>query len=331
MLWFITRRIFYIILVLFFLSFFLFILLRSMPIDPVDIFLPLEMRLAMEPEQVAIVRQAIIDDMGLEHHTVIQYFYWLRATLQGNLGISMESRLEVMDHIRSPITNTMVINLLAMFVVFAITIPAGIYAAVKRGKTFDNAALVASVFGISVPGFLFALLLIVTLVILLPWDIFPMFGMASLDPPPEGTMDWYMDRLRHMALPLVALVLTGSATMLRIVRSAMIDALHMDCVRTARSKGLREKAVIYSHAFRNALIPIVTIMATFFIGLFGGAIAIEVTFGWQGMGVIMINAINRQDIAVLMSLYLFYAFIAFAVILILDILYVFIDPRIRFQ
>ena len=158
-----------------------------------------------------------------------------------------------------------------------------------------------------------------------------MFGMASTMPPPRGTGAWYLDRLRHMILPLTTMVLASMAGMIRFTRSAMIDALNMDCIRTARAKGLTEKTVIYIHAFRNALIPIVTVFGSFFITIFGGSIVIEATFSWQGMGQIMINALNLRDIAVLMAMNVFYALIAFTVILLLDIVYVLVDPRIRFE
>jgi len=326
---FILRRIVYIIFVLILVSVFMFILFRSMPIDPVDLHLPPELAAGMRPHELEMRRAEIIETMGLDQPNYIQYFYWLRAMLNGDFGISMETRMPVLDHIRSPMTNTVVINILNLIIVFAITIPVGVYSAIKRGKLFDNVALVASMTGISIPSFLFALLLIVVFAILFP--IFPMFGMSSIHTPDEGTVAWYLDRLYHMALPLTAIVLMSLAGLIRFIRSAMIDSLNMDFVRTARAKGLGEKVVIYSHAFRNALIPIVTVMAGWFITIFGGSMVIELTFAWRGMGWIMLNALNIQDISVLMTVNLFYALIAFVGLLILDITYVIIDPRIRFE
>jgi len=325
------RRILYIILVLFIVSFVIFMLFRTMPGDPVDMFLPPEMAAGMEAAEFAIQRQEIIDTMRLDEPHVVQYFYWLAAVFQGNFGQSMETRLPVIDHIRQPMTNTIVFNIINMILVFSITIPVGIYCAIKRGKTFDNVALVGSMFGISTPTFLVGLILIVTFVVLLPGNFFPMFGMASVMPPDSGTLAWYLDRLRHMALPLTATLLVSLAALMRFTRSAMIDTLNMDFVRTARSKGLPEKTVIYIHAFRNALIPIITVMAGWFIMIFSGTMAIELTFQWQGMGVIMLNALNLRDIGVLMTMNVFYALIAFTVILLLDIAYVIADPRIRLQ
>jgi len=295
----------------------------------VDIHLPPEIAAGLQPHELAVRRAEIIATMGLDQPNYIQYLMWLRAIMSGDFGISMETRQPVLDHIRAPMTNTIVINIINLIIVFAITIPVGVISAIKRGKLFDNAALVTSMVGISIPGFLFAILLIVAFAILIP--IFPMFGMASIQPPPAGSLDWYIDRLYHMLLPLLAMVLMSLAGLIRFIRSAMIDSLNMDCVRTARAKGLGEKVVIYSHAFRNALIPIITVMAGWFIGIFGGSMAIEVTFAWRGMGHTMLTALNLQDIGVLMAVNVFYAIIAFVGLLIMDIAYVIVDPRIKFE
>ena len=326
---FIIKRLFYILVVLLMVSFFLFMLFRTMPGDPVDLFLPPEMAAGMDPDVVAIIRAEIRETMALDSNHFVQYFSWLRESLRGNFGMSMESRMDVIDHVRAPMTNTVVINILNMIIIFAITIPVGIYSAIKRGKLFDNSALVSSMIGLSIPNFLFGLLLIFIFAIRL--ELLPMFGMASVFPPPRGTAGWYLDRLRHMILPLSAMVLTGMAGMIRYTRSAMIDALNMDFVRTARAKGLTEKTVIYVHAFRNALIPIITMFGGFFIMLFSGSMIIEATFSWHGMGQIMLNALNLRDISVLMAMNIFYAFIAFIVILLLDLIYVVVDPRIRYD
>ncbi|MCL2499257.1 MAG: ABC transporter permease [Defluviitaleaceae bacterium] len=325
----VIRRLFYIALVLFLVSFFIFMLFRTMPGDPIELYLPLEMQSGLSPEQLRLMKNEIIETMGLDRNHFVQYFYWVASMARGDFGISMETRQSVLDHVRSPMANTITMNVFSMFLVFAITIPVGVYSALRRGRLFDNTALVGSMIGLSIPGFLFGLIMIVLFAIIFP--VFPMFGMASIMPPDEGTLAWYQDRLRYMALPLLSIVFMGLAGMIRFIRSAMIDALNMDCIRTARAKGLAEKTVIYVHAFRNALIPIITVMAGFFIGIFGGSMAIEITFSWQGMGQIMLNALNLRDISVLMAMNVFYALIAFTGLLALDIVYVMVDPRIRFD
>jgi len=325
----ILKRIVYIVFVLLLVTAFIFALFRSMPTDPVDLFLPPEVQATMHPYVLAITIAEIRETMGLDRSNFAQYFYWLRAIVQGDFGISMETRQPVLDHVSAPMLNTVVLNVISMFFVFLITIPVGIRCAIKRGKTFDKAALVSTIAGISIPGFLFALLLIVVFAVIFP--IFPIFGMQPIVPAESGTFQWYLDRLYYMTLPLIALVLMGLPGMIRFIRSAMIDALNMDCVRTARAKGLREKVVIYSHAFRNALIPVITVMAGFFIGIFGGSMAIEITFAWRGMGTIMLTALQLQDIGVLMAVTTFYALISFTVLLLLDVAYTIVDPRIKFD
>jgi len=172
-------------------------------------------------------------------------------------------------------------------------------------------------------------LLILVFAIILQW--LPINGMHSPMPPDDGTLAWYLDRLRFMALPLMTLVLSGMAGMMRFVRASMIDALNMDCIRTARSKGLGGKVIVFSHAFRNALIPVITIMTGFVITIFGGSVIIERTFAWNGMGNIMLTALSNQDWAVVMSMNVFYALISFIALLFMDIAYAIADPRIRFE
>jgi len=326
---FILKRLFYIILILMMVSAFMFVLFRTMPGDPVDTFLTPEIAATMLPEEALAAREEIIRTMGLDQPLVAQYFLWLGQMLQGNFGMSMQTRQPVVELLRAPMFNTVMINILNLIIVFLITIPTGIYCAIKRGKVFDNGALVFSMVGLSVPSFLFGLVLIVIFAVFL--DIFPISGMASAVPPDRGTLAFVLDRLRFMALPLMTMVLTSLAGLIRFIRSAMLDALSMDFVRTARAKGLAEKTVIFSHAFRNALIPIITVMTGWFVGIFGGSVIIEMTFGWHGMGWAMITALNLRDIGVLMTMNVFYALIAFVGLLIMDIAYAIADPRIRFE
>ena len=327
---FILKRLFYILIVLLLVSGALFALFRTMPGDPVDIHLPPEVAITMRPEEFLAMRESIIQEFGLDQPLVMQYFRWLGAMLRGNFGTSVSTRQPVLDVIRAPMANTIVINLMNLFLVFSVTIPVGIYCAIKRGKAFDHAALGFSMFGLSVPNFIFGLLLMIVFSVFL--GILPISGMRSVVPVGEpGSFPYLMDRLRYMILPLMTLFLTSLATLIRMVRSAMIDALSMDFVRTARAKGLGEKAVIYSHAFRNALIPIITVMTGWFVGIFSGSLIIEQTFGWQGMGWLMITALNARDIPLLMTMNIFYAFISYAGILVMEIAYVIADPRIRLQ
>ena len=326
----IIKRLFYILLVLMLVTGAMFVLYRTMPGDPVDIHLPPEIAMTMRPEEVEIMRASIIEEFGLDQPLPTQYFLWLGGMMRGEFGMSITTRQPVLDLIRSPMLNTIIINLLNLVLVLFVTIPIGIYCAVKRGKLFDSAALGFSMIGLSIPNFLFGLILMVIFSVFL--GILPISGMRSAMPVgAPGSLPYLMDRLRYMILPLSAMFLTSLAGLIRYVRSAMIDALSMDFVRTARAKGLGEKAVIYSHAFRNALIPIITVMIGFFIGVFSGSVVIEQTFGWHGMGWLMITALNNRDMAVLMTMGVFYTLIAYVGLLIMDIAYTIADPRIRLE
>jgi len=326
---FIVKRIFYMILVLLLVSAVMFGLFRTMPGDPTDIHMPPEAALGLRPEEVEAIRAEIRETMGLDRSHVVQYFIWLGDMFQGNFGYSIASRQPIWDHISAPMANTIFINIINVILIFSITIPVGVYCAIRRGKLFDNGALVFSMFGLSVPNFLFALILIFVFAILLGW--FPIFGIQSIMAPEPWTMAWFGDRMRHMALPLATMVLTGLAGIIRFTRTALIDALNMDCIRTARAKGVREKTVIFVHAFRNSLITIITVTIGAFLGVFGGSVVIETTFGWNGMGRVMLTALNQRDIGVLMTMNMFFVLMAFLTILIMEILYVIVDPRIRFR
>jgi len=328
MLKFILRRILYIFLVLILVSFFIFLIYQMMPGDPALIWMEGREQ-ELTPAQWEEARAEIVRTMGLDRPIPIRFGLWLGAMIQGDFGISLASRLPVIEVVRAPMFNTIVMNILNLILVFSFTVPAGIYCAIRRGKVFDNAALVFSMIGLSIPTMVFALILIVLFAVLIP--IFPTFGMASVLPPERWTIAFFLDRLFYMALPLATMVLTSLAGMLRYMRSAMIDTLNMDFIRTARSKGLLEKTVIFTHAFRNALIPVITIMTAWFIGIFGGSVVIERLFLWNGMGDLFMTALLGRDLGVAMSLSVFYSLIAYIGWLFMDIAYVLVDPRIRFE
>jgi len=326
----ILKRLFYIVLVLVLVTGAIFMLYRTMPGDPVDIHLPPEIAITMLPHEVEERRASIIRDFGLDQPLPVQYFRWLGNMMQGELGLSITTREPVMDVVRAPMFNTIIMSIMNLILVFAITIPTGIYCAIKRGKIFDNSALGFSMIGLSVPNFIFGLILIVIFSVFLGW--LPISGMRSAMPAGEpGSFAYIMDRLRFMILPLATMTLVSLAGLIRFIRSAMIDSLSMDFIRTARAKGLAEKTVIYSHAFRNALILIITIMTGWFIGIFSGSLIIEQTFGWHGMGWLMLTALNTRDMAVLMAMSVFYTLVAFIGLLMMDIAYVIADPRVRME
>lgn len=254
-------------------------------------------------------------------------FQRLNGLLQGNLGHSNEYNKPVAEVLVEPMKNTIFINIFATILALGITIPLGIFCAVKRGSKRDVGVQVGTIVGYSLPTFIIAIVFIWLFAVVLGW--FPVSGMAT-----AGSFEWsgwhrFWDRMYHFALPLLVMTFCSLGGMTRYVRSSMIEALSMDCIRTARAKGLREKVVIYSHAFRNALIPIVTLVIGWFLGIFAGSLMIENIFALNGIGRVYYQSLQSHDNEVVLALQMFYIFISLAGNLLTDLVYGFVDPRIR--
>ena len=256
------------------------------------------------------------------------YYGPYNGLLQGNLGYSQDYKDDVVNIIRDPMKNTIFINVFATVAALAITIPLGIACAVHKGSKGDQAVQVFTIVGYSLPSFIICILFIWIFCSLLGW--LPPSGMKTPGSNfAEWTWKWFADRMYYLALPLISMTFCSLGGMTRYVRASMIDALSMDCIRTARAKGVKEKTVIYSHAWRNALIPIVTLVVGWFLGIFGGSLMFEDIFGINGMGKIMIAALRTADTDVIVILQLFYVAISLVGNLIIDIVYGLVDPRIR--
>lgn len=249
------------------------------------------------------------------------------GVLQGNFGVSYTNvERPVMDVLKAPMLNTIFINIFATIIALGITIPLGIFCAVKRGSKRDTAVQVGSIIGYSMPVFITAILFIYLFAVAIP--IFPVSGHSTAGNDYTGIRA-FVDKLYYMALPLIVMTFCSLGGMTRYVRASMIEALSMDCIRTARAKGVKEKVVIYSHAWRNALIPIVTLVVGWFLGIFSGSIMIENIFGLNGMGKMYITSLTNNDYNVVLTLQMFYVFIGLVGNLVIDVLYGLIDPRIR--
>ena len=256
------------------------------------------------------------------------YYGVYNGLLQGNFGYSYELKDEVVNVVKEPMKNTIFINVFATILALGITIPLGIVCAVHKGSKGDQAMQVFTIIGYSLPAFITCILFIWVFCSLLGW--FPPSGMKT--PGSNYTpwsWIWFKDRMYYMALPLITMTFCSLGGMTRYVRASMIDALSMDCIRTARAKGVKEKTVIYSHAWRNALIPIVTLVVGWFLGIFGGSLIFESMFGLNGMGKLMIQALRTADSDVIILLQLFYVAISLIGNLIIDIVYGLVDPRVR--
>ena len=325
----IIQRVVYIIVVFFLCSVLLFWIYSNVPGSRVLMFMEGGgMDPGMTPEQFAILYQQTLERLGLDRPPHIQYFRWITGLLSGDFGYSTLHRMPVRNALYRPLINTVRLNLVVMFFVFIITIPLGIRSAVKKNKIFDNVVQVVTVLGISIPMFVLAILAIVLFVIVIPGDFFPITGWRSVHF--QGT--WWeevRDIARHMILPVIVLVFSSLAALTRFTRAAMIEALSMDCIRTARAKGLKEKVVIYSHALRNAQITVIIVMAGWFIGVFSGSAMVERVFGFRGMGDELIRAIVQRDFALAQAMNMFFIIVSLVGLLIIDILFVIADPRIK--
>lgn len=267
---------------------------------------------------------------------MVRYLRWVgvyplydgsyNGLLQGNFGYSYEARKEVVEVIPAPLTNTIKINIWATILALGITIPLGIICAVKKGSKMDQGVQIVTILGYSLPTFLIAIVFIWVFCSLL--GIFPPSGMKT---PGSNYVGWqkFWDELYYLALPLIVMTFCSLGGMTRYVRASMIEALSLDCIKTARAKGLREKVVIYSHAWRNALIPIVTLVVGWFLGIFSGSLVIEQMFALNGMGNLMITSLMTSDFDVVMLLQLFYVALSLLGNLIIDIVYGLVDPRVR--
>ncbi len=266
----------------------------------------------------------------------IRYLRWIGAyplydgsfngLLQGNFGYSYEMRDDVIKIIPAPMKNTIFINIIVTILALGITIPLGIFCAVRKGGRFDQGVQVFTIIGYSLPVFLISIVFIWIFASLL--GIFPPSGMKTPGSDYSG-FKWIVDRMYFLALPIITMTFSSLGGMTRYVRASMIDALSMDCIKTARAKGLREKAVIYSHAWRNALIPIVTLVVGWFLGIFSGSLVIESIFALNGMGRLMITSLRTADFDVVLLLQLFYVAVALIGNLLVDVIYGLVDPRVR--
>ena len=222
--------------------------------------------------------------------------------------------------------NTIYINIFSTLVALAITIPLGIYCAVhKRSKT-DNTVQVLSIVGYSIPVYIIALIFILLFAVTLGW--LPVFGMQTPGNNFTGFRA-FIDRVYYMILPVLVMTVGSLGGMTRYVRAAMIEALSMDYIRTARAKGLREKVVIYSHAWRNALLPVITVLIGWFISIFSGSLIIEQMFALNGMGQLYYQGLMNNDFELALAIQMFYVLIALVGQLITDLSYGIVDPRVR--
>lgn len=283
---------------------------------------PLEMLQGPRVSEGALEAKKIA--MGLDKPFYIQYFIWLGQLLRGNMGYSVKSYQSVASLIGSHLGPTLLLMGVSLLISLLIAIPAGIYSAVHQYSKGDYAVVTLSFLGSSVPGFFLSLLLIYIFTVRL--GLLPSSGMVTL-----GTEGGAGDVIRHMIMPVIVLAASMAGSNIRYIRSAVLEILQQDYLRTAKAKGIGRFKVIYKHALRNALVPIVTVIGMQIPMLFGGAIIIEQVFSWPGLGLMTMSAISNRDYPVIMGVCLLSAVVVLVGNLLTDILYALVDPTIQLQ
>lgn len=314
MLAYLIRRLVAMVPVLLGIAFITFALISFAPGDAIRLMLGSE---SANVENVERLRT----ELGLDLPWYDQFVRYLGGLVQGDLGTSITSRQPVADQIWQRFPNTLLLTAASLVVALLIAVPLGVLAAANHNKPADYAAMGFAMVGVAMPNFWLGLLLLILFGLELRW--LPIRGIGSMD---DGLWQW----ARHLILPAVTLGTSLAALLTRLTRNTMLDVLGEDYVRTARSKGARTRTVLYRHALRNALLPIVTTAGLQFGALLGGAIIIETIFSWPGLGLLSINAIRQRDLPTMQGSVLVFAACFMLVTLITDLLYAAINPRIRY-
>lgn len=300
----ILKRLFMLIPVLLGVSFIVFFITDLAPGDAVDIM--------ATPEMTVEDKDALREEMGLNRNVFIRYFDYLNKMLQGDLGDSYITKKPVWQSYKERFPATLKLAFWTTVIAAGISIPIGIFSAKHRGTLADSASMLVALLGLSMPNFFIGLLLILIFSLNFHW-------LQS-----SGDVNW-----TSVIMPAVADSAMMLATMTRTTRSSMLDSMSMDYLDLARSKGVSEKKVINSHALRNALIPIVTIVGTEFGASLGGSMVVEKLFSWPGVGAFIVDAVSNRDIPVVCGCVTLTTMLVTIVQLIIDILYAFLDPRIK--
>jgi peptide/nickel transport system permease protein len=332
--WYVTKRLLLLIPVLLGVSILSFSLIRLAPGDPAR-------TIAGEhasPQTISAIREKY----GLDKPFTTQYWVWLKRVLRGDLGRSIVSNEYVTREILDRFPNTMELTFFAMFIAVAVGAVAGIVSASRQYSVIDYTTMGVALFGVSMPVFWLGIMLMMIFGVFLKW--LPIGGRIDTLIPFRRITGLYLldsligwngpalaSSLRHLLMPSIALATIPMATIARVTRSSMLEVLRQDFIRTERAKGLSERAVIYKHAARNALLPVVTVIGLEFGLLLAGAILTETIFAWPGIGRYVVNAVRMRDYPAVQGCLLFFALTFVVVNLITDLLYVLIDPRIKYE
>lgn len=319
----ILRRLLQTIVVILLLSYVCFYLMTLMPGDPVELMIQSNPKITSE--DIARLR----DLYGLDQPAYQRYFNWAKTIATGDLGYSRTYRVPVQELMGPRLWNTFYLSFMSLTLSILISLPLGIYSALKPGSKLDYVVNFFSFGGISIPSFWLGLMLIIIFAVQL--GILPAGGTETIGADTSSLWAVFKDRMIYLTLPIVSLSVQQIGGFVRFVRSSMMEAMRNDFIRTAKAKGLERGVVIWKHGFRNALIPLITIIALSFSGLFSGAILTETVFAYQGVGKLVYDSIMANDYNVAMISFIISVSMVLLMNLLADILYGFADPRISFN
>ncbi|MGE8080415.1 ABC transporter permease [Peribacillus loiseleuriae] len=329
-----VRRLGALIPVLLGMAFIVFMMVRAIPGNPAQLIL------GQQASKEAVA--ALTKELGLDQPWYIQFLDYLGGLFSGDLGVSLKTSTPIAEEVWPYLAVTIELAIIAMIIAVVIGVNAGIISAWFQNSWFDYIAMIIALIGVSMP--IFWLGLMEQYIVAIQWDLLPTTGRDNIRDPVEaitnlylldtllqGRFDQFFEVIRHLILPSIALATIPMAIIARMTRSSMLEVMRSDFIRTARAKGMRMFWVVYKHSFKNALIPVVTVIGLQTGLLLGGAILTETIFGWPGIGTYIYDAINYRDYPVVQSGILVIAFIFVIINLCVDLLYAAIDPRIKYK
>lgn len=314
----IIRRLLWAVVVILLVTVFVFLMMRLLPGDPLFLFMSEVEVSNITPEYMAALRHKY----GLDKSLPVQYADWIVSTLRGDLGYSIYNQTKLSTLLIQKFPISLEISFIAWIIGHAIGLGVGIIAAVRRGKWIDSTFMGGIYAGITIPNFWLAILLIYLMGLKLDW--LPLSGWTS----PTANLGMH---IKQLIMPVICLSLAGMASTARLMRSSLLEVLRQDYIRTAWSKGLRERVIVLKHALKNGFIPVVTMLGMGFAHIFGGSFIIETLFSIPGMGKLLVDSLFARDYAVVQFSALLSAFMIVASNILVDISYGYFDPRIRYN
>ncbi len=325
MLSYIARRLLYAVLTFFGITVAVFALVHSVPGDPISFYIGAHGRSQLSPASLDAIRRAHHLDRPLPE----QYVWWVKGIIVGDFGTSIIDHQPVISTIARKLPNTFELNFIALFLSAAIGIPIGLWSAAHSGRRRERVAAVTFFLLYSLPSFWVALLLMQFFSVKL--RMLPLFGMTSDDYLQMSVAGQILDRARHLILPVITLSYAQLAIFARFSKAAVSEVISQDYITTARAKGVPPSGVIFRHAFRNALIPLITLLGLTIPFLISGSVIVERIFQWDGIGLLYFDAVRSRDYPMVLALSVVTAVVTLLASVIADVLYAFADPRIRLQ